>query len=134
MDSGDSRRKETAYTDSIMLSPSEIKKRAIEFAREHESDADEKSQAQNFWRDFFAVWGLFPLPVTKGFREPNFERSNESSVRTCSFLLGDTMSTTVVERGLRVEPVAVHEWVENRIVHVALCDDREISFPARMSA
>jgi hypothetical protein len=43
-----------------MLSPSEIKKRAIEFAREYESDADEKSQAQNFWRDFFAVWGLSP--------------------------------------------------------------------------
>ena len=46
-----------------MLSPSEIKKRAIEFAREHESDADEKSQAQNFWRDFFAVWGLSPQRI-----------------------------------------------------------------------
>jgi len=44
------------------------------------------------------------------------------------------MSTTVVERGLRVEPVAVHAWVDNRVVHVALHDDRVISFPARMSA
>jgi hypothetical protein len=40
------------------------------------------------------------------------------------------MSTTIIERRLRVEPVAVNAWVENRIVHVSLYDDRVISFPA----
>jgi len=46
-----------------MLNPAEIKKRAIEFEREHAGDTDEKSQAQNFWRDFFAVWGLTPQRI-----------------------------------------------------------------------
>lgn len=40
------------------------------------------------------------------------------------------MNSTVIERVLRVEPVAVDAWVENRVVHVTLYDDRVISFPA----
>ena len=46
-----------------MLNPAEIKKRAIEFEQDHAGDADEKSQAQNFWRDFFAIWGLTPQRI-----------------------------------------------------------------------
>ncbi len=41
------------------------------------------------------------------------------------------MSSTVHERVLTVEPVAINAWVENRIVHVELYDDRVLSFPAR---
>jgi len=40
------------------------------------------------------------------------------------------MSSTVHERVLAVEPVAINAWVENRIVHVALYDDRVLMFPA----
>jgi hypothetical protein len=46
-----------------MLNSAEIKKRAIEFQREHADDADEKSQAQNFWRDFFGIFGLSPQRI-----------------------------------------------------------------------
>lgn len=38
--------------------PAELKRRALDFAREHGSDNDEKSQAQSFWRDFFGIFGL----------------------------------------------------------------------------
>jgi hypothetical protein len=46
-----------------MITPNELRKRAIEFSREHAEDYDEKSQAQNFWRDFFAIWGLTPQRI-----------------------------------------------------------------------
>lgn len=46
-----------------MLSPSEIRKNAIAFEREHAADHDEKSQAQTFWRDFFAIFGLSPQRI-----------------------------------------------------------------------
>ncbi|TFG83375.1 MAG: class I SAM-dependent DNA methyltransferase [Spirochaetales bacterium] len=46
-----------------MLTPSEIRKRSIDFSREHADDHDEKSQAQNFWRDFFGIWGLSPQRI-----------------------------------------------------------------------
>jgi hypothetical protein len=46
-----------------MLSPSEIRKNAISFEREHTEDHDEKSQAQMFWRDFFAIFGLSPQRI-----------------------------------------------------------------------
>lgn len=46
-----------------MLSPNEIKRRAIEFSREHADDHNEKSQAQNFLRDFFAIWDLKPSRI-----------------------------------------------------------------------
>lgn len=46
-----------------MLTPNELRKRAIEFSREHADDYDEKSQAQNFWRDFFSIWGLTPQRI-----------------------------------------------------------------------
>jgi hypothetical protein len=46
-----------------MLTPNEIKRRALDFAREHEGDSDEKSQAQSFWRDFFAIFGLSPQRI-----------------------------------------------------------------------
>ncbi len=42
----------------MALTLNEIKRRAMDFAREHADDIDEKSQAQEFWRDFFAIWGI----------------------------------------------------------------------------
>ncbi|MFH0920106.1 MAG: DNA methyltransferase [Fibrobacterota bacterium] len=42
----------------MSLTLAEIKRHALEFVREHADDHDEKSQAQNFWRDFFAIWGI----------------------------------------------------------------------------
>jgi hypothetical protein len=52
-----------------MLNSAEIKKRAIEFQREHADDADdadEKSQAQNFWRDFFGIRIINPFSGVAG--------------------------------------------------------------------
>lgn len=46
-----------------MFTPNELKRRALDFSRDHESDADEKSQAQTFWRDFFAIFGLTPQRI-----------------------------------------------------------------------
>jgi len=46
-----------------LITPDELRKRAIEFSREHAEDCDEKSQAQNFWRDFFSIWGLTPQRI-----------------------------------------------------------------------
>jgi len=46
-----------------MLSPSEIRKNAIFFEREHAEDHDEKSQSQTFWRDFFVIFGLSPQRI-----------------------------------------------------------------------
>lgn len=46
-----------------MLSTAEIKKRAIEFSRDHADDSDEKSQSQSFWHDFFSIWGLSPQRI-----------------------------------------------------------------------
>jgi hypothetical protein len=42
------------------LSWNEIKARAIAFAKEWADAADERAQAQPFWIDFFAVFGLSP--------------------------------------------------------------------------
>lgn len=42
------------------LSWNEIKRRAIGFAREWADTSDERAQAQSFWIDFFAVFGLSP--------------------------------------------------------------------------
>ncbi len=42
----------------MSLTLNEIKRNAIEFIREHADDHNEKSEAQNFWRDFFAIWGI----------------------------------------------------------------------------
>ena len=42
----------------MSLTLNEIKRRAMEFIREHADDHDEKSQAQEYWRDFFAIWGI----------------------------------------------------------------------------
>lgn len=39
------------------------------------------------------------------------------------------MSSTVIER-IFIEPVATRVWVEQRVIHVELYDDRVISFPA----
>lgn len=46
----------------MIYTPSEIKSRAMTFTREHLDWADEKSQAQSFWRDFLGIWGV---PVNK---------------------------------------------------------------------
>lgn len=42
------------------LSWNEIKSRAIGFAKEWADASDERAQAQSFWIDFFAVFGLSP--------------------------------------------------------------------------
>lgn len=36
----------------------EVRKRLQAFAKEHENDSDEKQHAQQFWRDFYACFGL----------------------------------------------------------------------------
>lgn len=46
-----------------MFTPNELKRRAIEFSREHAEDYDEKSESQNFWRDFFDIFGLSPRRI-----------------------------------------------------------------------
>jgi len=46
-----------------VITTHELVKRSIEFEREHADDHDEKSQAQNFWRDFFRIWGLSPQRI-----------------------------------------------------------------------
>ncbi len=46
-----------------MYTPSELKRRALDFSREHVTDSDEKSQAQTYWRDFFAIFGLTPQRI-----------------------------------------------------------------------
>lgn len=46
-----------------MFTPNELKRRAFEFSREHAEDCDEKSEAQNFWRDFFDIFGLSPRRI-----------------------------------------------------------------------
>lgn len=40
------------------ISLTEIRNRALHFIREHQDDTDEKSQAHDFWRDFFEIWGV----------------------------------------------------------------------------
>jgi hypothetical protein len=42
------------------LSWNEIKSRAIGFAKAWADASDERAQAQSFWIDFFAVFGLSP--------------------------------------------------------------------------
>jgi hypothetical protein len=42
-----------------------------------------------------------------------------------------SMSSTVHEKQILIEPVAVKAWAENRHVFIELHDDRIISFPAR---
>jgi hypothetical protein len=51
------------------LSWNEIKSRAIGFAKEWAHASDERAQAQSFWIDFFAVFGLSPK------RLASFERA-----------------------------------------------------------
>ena len=46
-----------------MFTPNELKRRAIEFSSEHADDSDEKSESQNFWRDFFDIFGLTPRRI-----------------------------------------------------------------------
>jgi hypothetical protein len=46
-----------------MFTPNELKRRALDFSREHATDSDEKSQEQSFWHDFFAVFGLTPQRI-----------------------------------------------------------------------
>lgn len=41
-----------------MLSLNEIKDRAFEFAKDHKNDEYERGEAQNFWIDFFEVFGI----------------------------------------------------------------------------
>ena len=36
----------------------EVRRRLQAFAKEHENDSDEKQHAQQFWRDFYACFGL----------------------------------------------------------------------------
>lgn len=36
----------------------DVRRRLQEFAKEHENDTDEKQHAQQFWRDFYACFGL----------------------------------------------------------------------------
>jgi hypothetical protein len=45
------------------LSWNEIKSRAVAFAREWGEAADERGEAQGFWIDFFAVFGLSPRRI-----------------------------------------------------------------------
>jgi hypothetical protein len=40
------------------LSPNEIKERAVAFAHEWADEDSERAEAQSFWNDFFAVFGL----------------------------------------------------------------------------
>lgn len=47
----------------MTFTPAELKRRALDFSREHANDNDEKSQAQTFWRDFFAIFGLSPQRI-----------------------------------------------------------------------
>jgi hypothetical protein len=42
----------------IHLSWSEVRERAIRFAREHAGDRSESAEKQTFWNDFFNVFGL----------------------------------------------------------------------------
>jgi hypothetical protein len=46
-----------------MFTPNELKRRALDFSREHATDSDEKSEAQDFWRDFFGIFGLTPRRI-----------------------------------------------------------------------
>jgi hypothetical protein len=45
------------------LSWNEIKGRAIAFSKEWANASDERAQAQSFWIDFFAVFGLSPKRI-----------------------------------------------------------------------
>ena len=61
------------------LSLNEIKDRALVFAREWEGERAERAEAQSFWNDFFAVFGIsrrriasFEEPVKKSL--PLFEK------------------------------------------------------------
>jgi hypothetical protein len=49
--------------EDVLFTPNELKHRAIEFSKEHANDCDEKSEAQNFWRDFFNIFGLTPRRI-----------------------------------------------------------------------
>ncbi|MCK5099908.1 MAG: hypothetical protein KAR45_17490, partial [Desulfobacteraceae bacterium] len=51
------------------LSWNEIKHRAIEFSKEWEDSANERSEAQSFWRDFFNIFGISTRRVAT-FEEP----------------------------------------------------------------
>ena len=46
-----------------MFTPAELKRRAIDFSREHANDSDERSQAQTFWYEFFGIFGLTPRRI-----------------------------------------------------------------------
>jgi hypothetical protein len=46
-----------------MLTPNELKRRALDFSREHADDTNEKSEAHDFWRDFFEIFGLTPKRI-----------------------------------------------------------------------
>lgn len=41
-----------------MYTPNELKRRAIEFSREHANDSSEISEKQIFWYEFFAIFGI----------------------------------------------------------------------------
>jgi len=51
------------------LSWNEIKHRSIEFSKEWEDAANERSEAQSFWRDFFNIFGISSRRVAN-FEEP----------------------------------------------------------------
>ena len=51
------------------LSWNEIKDRARAFSKEWEDGADERSQAQTFWIEFFNIFGITPRRVAT-FEEP----------------------------------------------------------------
>jgi hypothetical protein len=50
-----------------MFTPSELKRRAIDFSREHATDSEEKSDAQNFWRDFLGIFSAYSYQARTSF-------------------------------------------------------------------
>lgn len=62
-------RRARAIVDTVPLPWSEIRDKAIAFAREWQDAESERAEAQTFWNEFFAVFGV-PRRRVASFEEP----------------------------------------------------------------
>lgn len=59
------------------LSPNEIKERAVAFAHKWHGEDSERAEAQSFWNDFFAVFGLDRKRVAVFEKQVKLSRAGE---------------------------------------------------------
>ncbi len=59
------------------LSPNEIKERAVAFAHKWAGEDSERAEAQSFWNDFFAVFGLDRKRVAVFEKQVKLSRAGE---------------------------------------------------------